>query len=54
MCKKKQFKYCPSTIDDCMKKLIDNIQWLLGKDFGSEEQIIFEETSQSVQESQSK
>jgi len=39
MCKKKQFKYCPSTIDDCMKKLIDNIQWLLGKDFGSEEKI---------------
>jgi len=25
MCKKKQLKYCPSTIDDCMKKII---KWL--------------------------
>ncbi len=23
MCKKKQFKYCPSEIDECMKRLIE-------------------------------
>ena len=26
MCKKTQFKYCPSTIDPCMKKVIGNLQ----------------------------
>ena len=26
MCKKKQFKYCPSEIDECMKILIENIR----------------------------
>ena len=25
MCKKTQFKYCPSTIDKCMKTFIDNL-----------------------------
>ena len=25
MCKKKQFKYCPSEIDECMKKVVDFI-----------------------------
>ena len=25
MCKKTQFKYCPSTIDKCMRILIENI-----------------------------
>ena len=26
MCKKKQFKYCPSEIDGCMKELIEILQ----------------------------
>lgn len=26
MCKKKQFKYCPSEIDECMKILIYNLK----------------------------
>ena len=29
MCKKKQFKYCPSEIDDCMKNFIENLNILL-------------------------
>jgi len=29
MCKKKQFKYCPSEIDECMKKYIPMINKIL-------------------------
>lgn len=25
MCKKKQFKYCPSEIDECMKNILEHI-----------------------------
>lgn len=31
MCKKKQFKYCPSEIDECMKNFIDVLNDLLMK-----------------------
>ena len=29
MCKKKQFKYCPSTIDKCMEFPLVNLNWAL-------------------------
>ena len=29
MCKKKQFRYCPSQIDECMKKLVHNLDCFL-------------------------
>ena len=31
MCKKKQFKYCPSEIDKCMRKMIENLNILFPK-----------------------
>jgi hypothetical protein len=29
MCKKKQFKYCPSEIDECMVKFIETLNFIL-------------------------
>ncbi|NQV00323.1 MAG: hypothetical protein HQ538_06315 [Parcubacteria group bacterium] len=33
MCKKKQFKYCPSEIDECMKHIIGFLNFYISKDW---------------------
>lgn len=33
MCEKKQFKYCPSTIDKCMQEVITNLNFMLKDKF---------------------
>ena len=32
MCKKTQFRYCPSTIDKCMRKFIESLNYMLDKE----------------------
>ena len=33
MCKKKQFKYCPSEIDECMVRFIDTLNMIIHPNF---------------------
>ena len=33
MCKKKQFKYCPSEIDECMIRFIDTLNMIIHPNF---------------------